>query len=153
MLKQNLKKGNTLALRDMTTGSQVQRQFERVRDTESASLHGPLVHTIIGITNDEYGVESAIWFSRALALEATPLEHHRSDRVVCVQSQRGATLDPKASSQLLGVTHTQEAASSDLRSQILKYLNEADGDTWFDGNGMPPSGEANLDVPWEFTCP
>jgi pimeloyl-ACP methyl ester carboxylesterase len=152
-LKQNLGKGNTLALRDMTPGSQVQRQFERVRDTEPVSLRGPRVHTVIGITNDAYGVESALWFSKALALEAMPLEPDRSDRLVCVQSQRGAMLAPSASSELLGVTHTQEPASGDLRVQLLRLLNQADGETQFDGSGMPPSGEVGLDVPWEFTCP
>jgi len=144
--------GDMLAYRDMDPESEVLRSFEDVRETDPTVLMGPRVHTIV-VYADNAGVtpETLLWVPKFLLLEGKPLEPDLSDRVVCVQSQRGANLDSHASSELRGITHTQEGASVGLRQEVLVLLNQGDGDEKFDGSGMPPS-KGVPKIPLEFTC-
>jgi hypothetical protein len=153
LLKNTLGKGDMLGYQDLTPGSDVQRRFEEERRANPSSLRGPVIHTIVGLTKNALGPESALWFTRALALGATSLDRDLSDVLVCGRSQRGATLETKAWSVIERVTHTQEGGSPDLRDSVLELLNRATGAEQFDTNGMPPSDEQSFDVDRGFTCP
>lgn len=140
------------AYRDMDPESEVLQGFEEVRETNPTVLMGPRVHRIIVYAeNATVSQETLLWVPKFLLLEAKPLEPDLSDRVVCIQSQRGANLDSRASSEMRGVTHTQEGASPDLRRKVLELLNDRDGSEKFDRSGMPPSrGVPKISL--EFTC-
>jgi hypothetical protein len=147
-----LGQGDLLAYRDLTPGSETLRSFETIRETDPARLRGPGVHTIIVYADDApASQETLLWGFYPLG--ARLLEADLSDRIVCVQSQRGAILDAGAFSELHRLTHTQEAGSRGLFLRVLELLNQAEGPgvSRFDMSGMPPS-RAVPDVPRGFTC-